>query len=133
MAAALRTQLALGEELLAVVARENGALREGGDFSSSDFFQQRKKLLPLLDRSLGGLKKHRQDWLRLTPVERGRHPEIAALIRANQELIMQIIVLDRENEQALLRRGLVPPRQWPSAHRQRPNYVASLYRRHGTS
>jgi len=39
--------------------------------------------------------------------------------------------LDRENEQALLRRSLVPARQLPSVNRQRPHFVADLYRRQG--
>ena len=61
---------------------------------------------------------------------RGRqHGEIPALLRQNQDLIMKIIVLDRENEQALLRRGLVPPKHLPPAERQRPHFVANLYRR----
>jgi hypothetical protein len=42
---------------------------------------------------------------------------------------MKFILLDRENEQGLLRRGLVPPRQLPSVNRQRPHFVAELYRR----
>ena len=42
---------------------------------------------------------------------------------------MKIILLDRENEQGLLRRGLVPARELPSVNQQRPNFVADLYRR----
>jgi hypothetical protein len=38
--------------------------------------------------------------------------------------------LDRENEQLLLRRGLIPPKHLPPVQRQRPHYVASLYQRH---
>ncbi len=45
---------------------------------------------------------------------------------------MKIIVLDRENEQALLRRGMLPSRSLPPVQRQRPHYVADLYRKHVT-
>ena len=45
---------------------------------------------------------------------------------------MKIVLLDRENEQALLRRGLVPTTQLPSVNRQRPHFVAELYRRGGS-
>jgi hypothetical protein len=69
----------------------------------------------------------------MTPVERGQNPAIAPLLRQNQDLIMKIIVLDRENEQTLLRRGLVPPRQLPSLNRQRPHFVTELYRRGGSN
>jgi hypothetical protein len=68
-------------------------------------------------------------WLRLEPAARQEYPEIAELLRENQNLLMKILVLDRENEQMLLRKGLVPNRQIPSAQRQRPHFVASLYQR----
>jgi hypothetical protein len=67
----------------------------------------------------------------LSPEHRAEHPEINALLRQTQDLTMKIIMLDRENEQSLLRRGLVPPRDIPSANRQRPHFVADLYRRQG--
>jgi hypothetical protein len=71
------------------------------------------------------------NWQKFSPDERARHPEIGMLLRQNQDLTMKIIVLDRENEQSLLRRGLVPARELPSVNRQRPHFVAELYRRQG--
>jgi hypothetical protein len=44
---------------------------------------------------------------------------------------MKIIVLDRENEQTLLRLGLLPAQQLPPVERQRGHFVADLYRRQG--
>jgi hypothetical protein len=46
---------------------------------------------------------------------------------------MKIILLDRENEQSLLRRGMVPARELPSVNRQRPHFVADMYRRQATA
>jgi hypothetical protein len=46
---------------------------------------------------------------------------------------MRMIILDRENEQLLLRRGLIPPKHLPPVQRQRPHYVAGLYQRHHPS
>jgi DNA-directed RNA polymerase subunit H (RpoH/RPB5) len=69
----------------------------------------------------------------MSPEERARHPEVGPLLRRNQDAAMKFILLDRENEQGLLRRGLVPPKQLPSVNRQRPHFVAELYRRQGTS
>jgi hypothetical protein len=43
---------------------------------------------------------------------------------------MKFLQLDRENQQSLLRRGLVPPRHLPAVAAQQPHYVAGLYRRH---
>jgi flagellar biosynthesis/type III secretory pathway chaperone len=128
----LRAHLALSQELLQLVEHENQSLRASEDASSqgSEGFHLRRTLLPRLDQSLGQLRAHRVAWQRLTPAERQQHPDIAALLRANQDLIMKVLVLDRENEQARLRRGLVPPQHLPPAQRQRPHFVADLYRRH---
>lgn len=126
----LREHLALAEEILAIVARESEALRAEGEFPAFEFHRQRKNLLARLDRSLNALRAHRIRWQQWTPEERAGHPEVGALLRSNQELIMKIVVRDRENEQALLRRGLVPPRHLPPVQRQQPHYVADLYRRH---
>lgn len=71
--------------------------------------------------------------MRLEPSVRQGHPEIAELLRENQNLIMKILVLDRENEQALLRKGLVPLRHVPPANRQRPHFVSNLYQRNSAT
>jgi uncharacterized protein YaaN involved in tellurite resistance len=131
MARDLRAHLALCEELLLMVERENQSLRTASDSSQAfAFFQYRKQLLPRLDESLGRLKQHRMNWQRLPPAARQQNPEVASLLRLNQDLSMKIIFLDRENEQALLRRGMLPPNQLPPANRQRPHFVSDLYRRH---
>jgi hypothetical protein len=67
-------------------------------------------------------------WQNLPPSERAQNPVIGTLIRQNQDVTMKIMLLDRENEQLLLRKGLVPPQHMPPAQRQRPNFVAQLYR-----
>jgi len=127
----LRARLALCQELLTVIERESHALRSPAEPSLEDFCQLRKNLLPRLNQSLDTLRRHRVNWQKFSPDERARYPEIGMLLRQNQDLTMKIIVLDRENEQALLRRGLVPPRELPSVNRQRPHYVAGLYKRQG--
>ena len=129
----LKKHFALCRELLVVVERESQALRQPENPSLFEFYQLRKTLLPRLNQSLDSLRKHRAHWLKFSLEERARHPEIGLLLRQNQDLTMKIILLDRENEQALLRRGLVPPRELPSVNRQRPHFVADLYRRQGAS
>lgn len=127
----LKSHLAVCEEVLLLAERENQALRGPGDYPADEFAQRRKTLLPRLTQSLECLSRNRAAWQRLSTTERARYAEAGALLRANQDLIMRIIVLDRENEQALLRRGLVPPRHLPPADRQRPHVVAGLYQRTG--
>jgi hypothetical protein len=133
IAADLRQHFALCQDLLAIVEREGQTLRRPDQPSLFEFYQLKKTLLPRLNQSLDALRKHRVNWQRFPMDERARHPEIGMLLRQNQDLTMKIILLDRENEQCLLRRGLVPPRELPAANRQRPHYVADLYRRRGQS
>jgi hypothetical protein len=125
----LRSHQALCEQLLQIVQRENQAQRAGESSSAFEFYQSRKSLLPLLDRSLTRLKQQRSTWQRLAAAEKAHFPEVAALIRSNQELINKVLIMDRENEQMLLRRGLLPPKHIPPPQQQRPHFVADLYRR----
>jgi flagellar biosynthesis/type III secretory pathway chaperone len=127
----LNQHLHVCEELLEVTEQEGQTLRRPGQPCLSEFYQRKKDLLPRFNQSLDGLRKHRVSWQKLSLDERARWPEVGMLLRKNQDLTMKIIVLDRENEQALLRRGLVPPRELPSVNRQRPHFVADLYRRQG--
>jgi hypothetical protein len=133
IAAELKSRLVLCQEILQLVEQEGQSLRDGGDPSLFNFHQRRKNLLPRLNQSLDSLRRHREHWQHLSVGDRARHPEIAALLRQNQDLTMKIILMDRENEQSLLRRGLVPARELPSVNRQRPHFVADLYRRQGVS
>jgi flagellar biosynthesis/type III secretory pathway chaperone len=127
----LNEHLGVCRELLQATEEEGQTLRRSGKPSLMEFYQRKKDLLPRFNQSLDGLRKHRVNWQRLNLDERARWPEVGMLLRKNQDLTMKIIVLDRENEQALLRRGLVPPRELPSVNRQRPHFVADLYRRQG--
>lgn len=127
----LHRHLALCQEILALVERENQSLRDAAKPPEFEAYQTKKNLLPRLNQSLIQIRQHRTAWQKLDLAERAQHPEVPGLLRQNQDLIMKIIVLDRENEQVLLRKGLVPTRHLPSANRQRPHYVADLYRRQG--
>lgn len=127
LATGLQAHLALCEEVLALVTRESEALRAPDPFASQTFTQQRNALLPRLSQSLDSLRRTRETWQQLDPAARARQSEAESLMRRNQDLIMKIIVLDRENEQALLRRGLLQPGQLPTANRQRPHVVAAQY------
>ena len=109
--------------------KENGLLRGETPQEAFALRGTRKNLLAQLDDSLDKIRELRIAWLKLDPAQRQAHSDIAELLRENQNLIMKILVLDRENEQTLLRHGLVPPRHVPSANKQRPHFVADIYRR----
>jgi hypothetical protein len=77
-----------------------------------------------------GVRRWRGLWQLCSPVERDRFPDVKAAIQMLQDLIVRVLQLDRENQQALLRRGLVPARHVTACAAPPSNYVASLYRRH---
>lgn len=123
----LALHLEVCEEILALVTRESEALRQPGPFAGEAFARERAALVPRLTRSLEAIRATREAWQRLDPAMRERHSEVHALLRANQDLIMKVIVLDRENEQALLRRGLLPAGRLPTSQSRRPRLVADEY------
>ena len=125
----LEAHLRVCQAIYFLASEENQALSDEGEYSAYDFHQRRKTLLPQLQQSLESLIQDRPAWQQLAPSERARCPEIHTRLRLAQDLIMKAIIMDRENEQALLRRGLVPARHWPSPARTRPHYVTELYRR----
>lgn len=129
----LKTHRALCEAILALAGRENSVLRAQNEGLTAESSAQRKKFLAQLTDSLDKIREHRIAWMRLEPAVRQGYPEIAELLRENQNLIMKILVLDRENEQALLRKGLVPMRHVPPANRQRPHFVSNLYQRNSAT
>jgi hypothetical protein len=114
--------------LLSIVERESHDLRHASAGLGAEFLQK-KNLLPALNQSLYRIRQHRVDWCKRSLRERAEESGVTALLSEIQDLIMKIIILDRENEQVLLRKGLIPARHLPHANRQRPNCVAEAYRR----
>lgn len=125
----LRAHQIICRELLLLAERESQALRQGQTAVLHEVYQTKQVLLPRLTESLEKVRQHRVLWQGLSPAERVAQPEIGFLVRQVQDLIMRVILMDRENEQGLLRRGLIPPREIPSVNQHRPHFVADLYRR----
>ena len=129
MLADLRQLHSISRELLTLAENEAHALRHDGMAELRVAGDRRRELLPRLDETLEKIRAHRKQWQLLAAGERAAQPEIGYLLRQTQDLIMRVVLLDRENEQGLLRRGLIPAREIPSAQQQRPHFVANLYRR----
>jgi hypothetical protein len=125
----LRRHFELCQEVLSLIEKENRLLRGPEAPDLKPLGTTRKNLLPRLTASINRLRQQRLLWQQLEPAQRARHPEISAWLRQNQDLTMKIIMLDRENEQLLLRRGLLPPNQLPPVQRQQGHFVSELYRR----
>ena len=116
----LREHLQMCQKTLALVEREHQALRNPGSAEAEQYQVEKKDLLSRLMESLNRLRQLRVEWAGLSRAERVRHPDIAALLRQNQDVIMKIVVLDRENEQVLLRRRLPSPLHGPLLQRCNP-------------
>jgi hypothetical protein len=129
----LQAFAAVCEQVLALTMREHQALAGHTDYQAADFFQRRKALLPDIELLLRNFRNHRAAWQQVPPAEREGFIELKALFQNIQGLLMRVIQLDRENQQAMLRRGLVPVKHLPSTAAQQPHYVADLYRKNSTT
>lgn len=126
----LRAHLAVCEDVLAVVQREHQLLKTNRVSDLEEFFRTREGMLERVTSAQQKMLGHKAAWLRLDPAEREQHPGIGALIRQNLDLIMKIVLLDRENEKLLLANKLVPSSHLPAPERQNPSLVARRYRDH---
>ena len=126
----LREHLGFCETALALATEENRALTGAGDYQPFEFHQKRSHLLTGLNATLLKLRTWRLAWQQFEPADRARCTEVKPLFQMIQDLLMRVLLLDRENQQALLRRGLVPTKHLSlAAGPQPPHYVANLYRR----
>jgi hypothetical protein len=132
LSAHLRGFLSLCDEALSLVTRENQALTDRQEYPPFEFYQGRKALLLRLDEGLNLLRTWRQAWQLLQAPERAQHSEVKLLLQTLQESLVKILVLDRENQQALLKRGLVPARHVPAFTGRAPHFAARVYQRHSS-
>src|SRR5437870_2547227 len=99
----LREHRYVCSEILKLVEKENHLLRARQSVQAFSLRSTRKNLLADLSDSLDKVRELRVAWLKRPPGQKHGRPEVAELLRENQNLIMKILVLDRENEQTLLR------------------------------
>jgi hypothetical protein len=129
----LRAFATLCEDALALACREHQALAAPNGYQPFEFYHMRKNLLNRLDSLMIAIRNARRLWQQAGSLERDRHSEAKAAIQMVQDLILKILQLDRENQQSLLRRGLVPAGHLTSFAPPPPdNYVSNLYRRYST-
>ena len=130
LAEAIEEHLAVCNELLGLAHRESDRFRNGPALAPAEIQAGRKALLERLNSALNGLVQKRTLWQQPGMEGVTRDPRVARGIQTALDTIMRVLVLDRENEQHLLRRGMLPARSLPPAESAYPNYVAGLYQRH---
>jgi len=125
----LRSYLSLCEEIFNLTVRESQALADPAAYQQQEFNDKRSELLPRMAEIMAQLRHRRIFWQQVSPSDRERCEQVKPLFQNIQNLLMKILMLDRENQQAMLRRGLVPVRHLPSAPARPANFVASVYQR----
>jgi hypothetical protein len=122
----LQSHLTLCDELYQLALEENRFLKQNQRTPDAPLLDRKRVLLTRLDASLEALKATsseppplRTDPLRKETIEKARAK------------ILQILHLDKENEQLLLRYSLgTPPRPVVSAPVGNPSQLQRIYERH---
>ena len=92
----IRRHIALCDDALALILEENRILRSTGAPPEEDFLGRKRTLLPRLEESLERLRIVREEDKPLGETARRQ-------IESAQKKLMKIFMLDRENEQLLLK------------------------------
>ena len=130
VAAALEKHLGVCNDLLRLSQKEAEALRSTAPFPADAIREERKALLARLQSSMNSVSGERSRWQQARSPVQENNPELAALVQQTLDTIMRVLVLDRENEQELLRRGLLPARSLPPAAQSQPHFIARTYQRY---
>ena len=118
------------EGLLALAHKESEALKASTPFPAAEIQAERKALLARLETALARLTQERVALQQSGGADNVKSDsQVVQLVQTSLDTIMRVLVLDRENEEALLRRGLLPARSLPPAEQTRPGYVAQRYLR----
>lgn len=96
----------LCDELHQLAMEENRALRRDQRAPDSGLLTRKREMLERLDRTL--------EALRAIPAASAREPELREHLEKTRARILQIIQLDQENEQLLLRYSLASSRPGPA-------------------
>lgn len=99
---AIRDHQQLCDEIHQCVLEENRFLRQQQRVPDAALLDRKRELLARLDTTLAAL--------RVVPAASARDPEIRAQLEKTRARILQILQLDKENEQLLLRCSLAPAR-----------------------
>jgi hypothetical protein len=109
----------LCDDLHALALEENQFLRQHQRTPGPDLVERRRRLLPRLDAALAALRS--------APRETPLRPALRQALERAGARILQIMQLDRENEQLLLRHSLTGPRPAAPAATPAPALLRRIY------
>jgi hypothetical protein len=110
------------EEMYQLMLELNRTLKAGTQTPDADLLERKRAALVTLESSLAELKSYGE---RRT----GTSPEQRSAMEKCQRTILKALLLDRENEQLLLKNAMVrPPAMKPA--QPAPGHLAKLYGKH---
>jgi hypothetical protein len=118
---ALHQHQQLCDELHQCALEENRFLRQHQRPLSAELVEKKRGLLAKLDESLAAL--------RTVPAGRAKEPETRDLLELTRARILQILQLDKENEQLLLRFSLSSPKPSTTAASPSSALLQKIYAR----
>ncbi len=97
--ATLSDHLKLCESIHTLLLEENRILKNTQSIPNQTFIEKKKHLLPILDKSLEAIKK-------LQPELASPFGNVKDLLKSAQNKLLQILYLDRENEELIVKFSL---------------------------
>jgi len=113
--------LTLCEDILGILNEENRMLRREPPKVEDSLLEEKRALLPQLDESLAALKA-------LHEANPDLHSTVKEKLKSAEKKIMRILLLDRENEQLLLK-SLLPKVGKPTV-KPSMNSIKGIYEKH---
>jgi hypothetical protein len=129
LAAALEKHLAWFQSTAEAFTADNEQLNRGERLDWPEFTARRKKVLNDLGDVVVSLREQRLVWEKLAAGRADQHPVLGPLLSANTNMIMKLVVLNREFEQLMLRHGLLPANYLPALPPQEPHFASKVYQR----
>ena len=112
----------LCEQTWQLILEENRLLKTSGQPPDEDFFDRKRQLVSRLDASLTALRDQ-------GPGAGGSVPGCRTLMEKAQQIILKTLLLDRENEQLLLKCTMAP-KPVQMAPKPSATHLQKLYQRH---
>jgi hypothetical protein len=118
----IQTHHDICEEIYAAMLDLNRVFKAGTATPDETILDRQRGMIGVLERSLAGMRRAAES-------EDRRTPEVRVALERCQRTVMKALLLDRENEQLLLKNAMVRPTPAP-APKPSPNHLARVYARH---